>query len=180
VGLVLAFAGHGVATGQSPQVAPGVLLAAVLVLVGCVVASSRAWTLGRLVVALVGVQFAVHVALALSEVAGPVDPRLAGIASSAPTHTSTHAHAGSVAASPTMLAAHAVAVVLAALALARIDHVVVVLWSLARHLFSPVTASLVVPVGPRTAARADAGPVLASRSVLVAPVRGPPGRLALS
>jgi hypothetical protein len=180
VGLVLAVAGHGVATGEAPQIAPGVLLAAVLVLVGCVVASSRAWTVGRLVAALVGVQVAVHVALALSEVAGPVDPRLAGVATSVPAHTGTHTHAGSVASSPTMLAAHAVAVVLAALALARIDHVVVVLWSLARRLFSTVTVSLVVPTGPRAVARTGAGVVLASRSVLVAPVRGPPRGLALS
>ena len=170
VGLALALAGHALAGGAGMAPDAGTVLPVLAVVAGCVVAAQRAWTAGRLVVALLAVQVVVHGSAWLSAGGQQVDPRLAGLVA----HSAGHRHGAAVALSPGMLAAHAAAVVVAALLLAGVDDAVLTLWTLGRAALGvvPVAAgivlgSVVVPA-THTAARGRA------RALLVSPRRGPP------
>jgi hypothetical protein len=172
VGCALAVTAHVAAGGSAGSVLPA-LLPAALVLAGCLVAAQRAWTMGRLGLALVATQVVVHGSLWLTSGSHEVDPRLAGLA----TNQVTHAH-GTVAAGPAMLAAHAVAVLVAAFLLAGVDAAVLTLWRLGRAVLGirpsattlPARAALV----PATTTRA----LPRSRALLASPRRGPPAVLA--
>ena len=109
VGLLMALVAHALAGGE---VAPGAptLLASLVVVAGCVLAAGRAWTVGRVVVALAAVQVVVHGTQWVAGAAGPVDPRLARLATDAPAHR----HAADLGLTPTMLVAHLAALSLAA------------------------------------------------------------------
>ncbi|HET7902896.1 MAG TPA: hypothetical protein VFL59_17045 [Candidatus Nanopelagicales bacterium] len=151
VGLLLSATAHGLASaGAVPLGALGIPTA-LLVLVGCVVASSRAWTPARLVCVLGGIQVVVHTALVLGTPSGSVDPRLAGVAAASVHHG--HAHAEAL--TPAMVAAHGAAVLLAALMLARVDVAVRVLWHLTRRLLSRDLAAA-LPVRPLVRVPVDA------------------------
>lgn len=138
VGLLLATTGHALAGGAASP-GPLGLPVALLVVGGCVVASSRAWTPARLVAVLVAIQVASHVTMLLGTPSAQVDPRLAGLAASGALHE--HGHAAAL--TPTMLLAHAVAVALAALVLARVDVAVTVLWHLAGRLLVVLPVAVV-------------------------------------
>lgn len=167
VALLLAAAGHTAAAGAAPAVGPLPVAGALLVLVGCVLASERSWTPPRLLVALAGVQAVSH--LVLSGPSGPLDPRLAGLVRAA------HTHAHGAAGSPTMLLAHVLAAAAAALLLARVDAAVTTLWHLLRHALGGLHLQLV----PLALASGPAMPALTTsargRSAARAPSRrGPP------
>lgn len=145
-GLMIATAGH-VAAGGSARPGALSLPVALLVVAACVTASHRAWTLGRLVGILAGIQVVTHLALLLSTPSGAVDPRLAQVATR---HVHEHVHG----LTPGMLVAHAAAVVVAALVLARVDVAATLLWHLAARLLPPAlvrcaarAVSVVLPVG---------------------------------
>jgi hypothetical protein len=170
VGLALAFAGHGLAAGHVGAGA-GTVLPALAVLAGCIVAAQRAWTLGRLVTALLAVQLAVHGSLWLTAGGQQVDPRLAALVTTAATH---HHATASAALTPGMLAAHAAALLVAAALLAGVDDAVLRIWALGRG----VLGALPVPTGLRhgTAVR-RAGAVRSrpgTRAGFVPQRRGPP------
>jgi hypothetical protein len=172
VGLALALVAHVLAGGD---VVPGAvtLLPVLAVLVGCLVAAGRAWTLGRVVAALAAVQLVVHGTAWVTSGSGSIDPRLAPFA---PAHVSHH-HA-TAGLTPTMLLAHGAAILLAALLLARVDEVVLRLWQLGRSVLGlrpvPVALPVAVAVVPAPAALA----VRRDRALLASPRRGPPARVA--
>lgn len=138
VGLLLATTSHALAGGAASP-GPLGLPVALLVVAGCVVASSRAWTPGRLVVVLVAIQVVSHLTMLLGTPSAQVDPRLAGLAASGALHE--HGHTATL--TPTMLVGHAVAVALAAAVLARVDVAVTVLWHLAGRLLVALPAAAV-------------------------------------
>jgi len=172
VGTVLAVAAHLAAGGTAGSVLPALVPAAV-VLVGCLVAAQHAWTLGRLLIALVATQVVVHGSMWLTTGTHDIDPRLARLA----TGHGVHQHPDA-ATSPTMLLAHAVALLVAALLLAGIDDAVLSI----RRLGTAVLGAR--PVAVRLPGRPAVVPVHAvrararSRALLVAPRRGPPAVLA--
>lgn len=173
VGLALALAGHGLAGGAVAHGA-GTLLPAVAVLVGCVVAAQRAWTPGRLVVALLAVQVVVHGSLWLTAGDRSVDPRLAGLAAPA----AAHHHGTATALTPGMLAAHAVALAVAGGLLARVDDAVLQIWALGRAVLGALSAAT-GPVPDAAAVPATSAPSQGrTRGLLAAPRRGPPLLLA--
>jgi len=170
VGLLMALVAHALAGGE---VAPGAptLLASLVVVAGCVLAAGRAWTVGRVVVALAAVQLVVHGTQWVAGAAGPVDPRLARLATDAPAHR----HAADLGLTPTMLVAHLAALSLAAVLLARVDDAVLRLVHLARTVLglTPVPAVLPSPAQPaRLLPRRPARP--RSLALLASPRRGPP------
>jgi hypothetical protein len=168
VGCALAVTGHVAAGGSAGSVLPA-LLPAALVLVGCVVAAQRAWTTGRLVLALVATQVVVHGSLWLTSGSHEVDPRLAGLA----TAQVTHAH-GTAAAGPAMLAAHAVAVLVAAFLLAGVDDAVLTLWRLGRAVLGVRPSAVTLPGRPALVPTTTTRALPRSRALLVSPRRGPP------
>lgn len=151
VGVVLAVGGHLAGGGTLAAGSATLPLVAAIGAGGCVLASSRPWTTGRLFVTLASLQAVVHVALAAG---GPVDPRLSplGVAG-AHAHGATGSHLEGLAqpahvghGGTTMLAAHLVAVLLAALALSRGERAVLVLWHALRvALGAPVRVAARVP-----------------------------------
>ena len=172
VGTARAGGAHVAGGGEGVPVVP-VLLPVLALSIGCVVAARRAWTLGRLLLALLALQAVVHGSLWLTSADHPVDPRLAGLATS---HTA-HVH-GASSNAPGMLAAHAVAVLVAAALLAGVDRAVLMLWRLGRAVLgvrpavAPLPSALVVvPVAPSPSRPR-------SLAVLVSPRRGPPVLLA--
>lgn len=170
VGLLLAVAGHVAGGGDAGPGSLG-LPVALLVLAGCVLASSSSWTRGRLLVALAGVQVVVHGSLLLASPSAGTDPRLAGLASS----TAHHAHDHAAALTPAMLAGHVVAVGLAALLLARVDVAVVVLWHLARRVLLPaLPASVALPHAAGTLVAPALVRVRTAARTASASRRGPP------
>jgi len=174
VGLVLALAAHVLAGGE---VVPGIVTVVPLlaVLAGCVVASRRAWSTVRVVVALTTVQAVVHGTAWVTSGSGTVDPRLAPLASA----TGPHHHAtGGL--TPTMLVAHALAVLVAALLLARVDEVVLRLWQLGCTVLGLHPVPVAVPVPPVVVLAPAARVVRRCRALLVSPRRGPPSRVAPS
>jgi hypothetical protein len=172
VGVVLALAAHALAGGE---VVPGIvtLVPLLAVLVGCVVAARRAWSTGRVVVALAATQVVVHGTAWVTSGSATVDPRLAPMASAPRPH---HHTAGGL--TPTMLVAHALAVLVAALLLARVDEVVLRLWQLGRTVLGLRPVAVAVPI-PRLVVPVPAVPaVRRGRALLVSPRRGPPARVA--
>ena len=172
VGTALAVGAHVAGGGEGVPVVP-VLLPVLALSVGCVVAARRAWTLGRLLLALLALQAVVHGSLWLTSGDHPVDPRLAELATS----HAAHVH-GASSNAPGMLAAHAVAVLVAAGLLAGVDRAVLMLWRLGRAVLgvrpavAPLPSALVVvPVTPSPSRPR-------SLAVLVSPRRGPPVLLA--
>ena len=172
VGTALAVGAHVAGGGQGVPVVP-VLLPVLALSIGCVVAARRAWTLGRLLLALLAPQAVVHGSLWLTSADHPVDPRLAELATS----HAAHVH-GASSNAPGMLAAHAVAVLVAAGLLAGVDRAVLMLWRLGRAVLgvrpavAPLPSALVVvPVAPSPSRPR-------SLAVLVSPRRGPPVLLA--
>jgi len=172
VGTALAVGAHVAGGGEGVPVVP-VLLPVLALSIGCVVAARRAWTLGRLLLALLALQAVVHGSLWLTSADHPVDPRLAELATS----HAAHVH-GASSNAPGMLAAHAVAVLVAAGLLAGVDRAVLMLWRLGRAVLgvrpavAPLPSALVVvPVTPSPSRPR-------SLAVLVSPRRGPPVLLA--
>ena len=149
---------------------PTVLLS-MAVLAGCVLAAGRAWTTGRVVVALAAVQLVVHGTQWVAAGGGPVDPRLAQLATGAPAHR----HTADLGLTPTMLVAHLAALVLAAALLARVDDVLLRLVHLARTVLglTPVPAALPSAQPARPLPRRSSRP--RSLALLTSPRRGPPG-----
>jgi len=170
VGVALAAAAHGAAGGAVLVELPLVIPAAAA-LAGCVVAAQRAWTLGRLVTALVAVQVVVHGSLWLNAGDRPVDPRLAGLTNPQSLHQ--HAHAAATT-TPAMLAAHAVAVLAAALLLAGVDAAVLTVWALGRAVLGVRPVAVVLPDGPTAPAATPVPLRPRDRGLLVSPRRGPP------
>jgi len=160
VGLVLALAAHVLAGGE---VVPGIVTVVPLlaVLAGCVVASRRAWSTVRVVVALTTVQAVVH--------------GTAWVTSGSGTGPHHHATGGLT---PTMLVAHALAVLVAALLLARVDEVVLRLWQLGCTVLGLHPVPVAVPVPPVVVLAPAARVVRRCRALLVSPRRGPPSRVA--
>lgn len=175
VGLALALAGHALA-GGTVGLGAGTVLPAVAVLVGCVAAAQHAWTVPRIVRALVAVQVVVHGALWLTSGAQQVDPRLAALVTAA----GDHHHGSALALTPAMLAAHALAVVVAAVLLAGVDDAVLMLWALGRAVVGRVPAGGPIVAGPRVGVLAAETPRGRTRALLVSPRRGPPARPAPS
>jgi len=170
VGVALAAAAHGAAGGAVLADLP-LAIPAAAALAGCVVAAQRAWTVGRLVTALVAVQLVVHGSLWLTAGDQPVDPRLAGLTSPASLHV--HAHAAATT-TPAMLAAHAVAVLAAALLLAGVDAAVLTVWALGRAVLGVRALAAVLPDGPTAPSPASVPLRARERGLLVSPRRGPP------
>ena len=170
VGLGLALVAHGLGGGGLPPASD--LLPAVPVLLGCVVAANRAFTVGRLLAALVAVQVVVHGSLWLASADAAVDPRLSGLAASQVAHV--HAHGAVAGLSGGMLAAHAAAVLVAALLLAGVDDAVLVLWALGRAVLGVLPGAAATPSAPNVVAAGSRETPPRSRVLLVAPRRGPP------
>jgi hypothetical protein len=170
VGLALALAGHALAGGGAMAPDAGTALPALAVLAGCVVAAQRAWTAGRLVVALLGVQVVVHGSMWLSGGGQQVDPRLAGLLA----QTAAHHHGTAAALTPGMLAAHAAALVVAALLLAGVDDAVLTLWTLGRAALGALPVATGIVTGPVVVPVTHAAALGRTRVLLVSPRRGPP------
>jgi hypothetical protein len=174
VGSALAVAAHVAAGGTAASLLPA-FVPALLVLAGCLVAAQRAWTLGRLLLALIAAQVVVHGFLWLSSGAHDVDPRLAGLASFHGTHVHVAGPAGT-----TMLAAHAVAVLVAALLLAGVDDAVLSIWRLGRAVLGIRPVAVLLPGRALLGPTFDTRALPRSRALLVSPRRGPPAVLAPS
>jgi hypothetical protein len=175
VGLLVAVAGHGLAASGAASPGPLGIPMALLVLAGCVVGSARAWTAGRLVAVLLGIQVVAHLTMLLGTPSAQVDPRLVGLATAASEHD--HGHAAAL--TPSMLAAHLVAVAVAALVLARVDAAVTVLWHLAGRLLLPArVAALRLPSVVRVPVDEHLRPARAAVRATSSSRRGPPALLA--
>jgi len=168
VGCALAVSAHVEAGGSAGSALPA-LLPAALVLAGCLVAAQRAWTMGRLVLALVATQLVVHGSLWMTSGAHEVDPRLAGLAAA----QVAHAH-GAAAAGPAMLAAHAVAVLVAAFLLAGVDDAVLTIWRLGRAVLGARPSAVILPGRPGLVPTTTTRMLPRSLALLVSPRRGPP------
>lgn len=141
VGLGIATAGH-VYAGGTASATPLVVLVGLLVTAAAMLASSSRWTASRLVLALLGMQVAVHAALWFETGARVVDSRLGALSASG----TTHAHAaGTGSSSVSMVVAHVVAVVVAAVLIAAIDGALWLLQSLARRIMR-TAAGIAAPV----------------------------------
>ena len=171
VGLVLAVAAHASAGGSVVLPAETVLPAAA-VLAGSVAAARRAWTVPRLLLALLAVQVVVHGTLWLSSGSGTVDPRLAGLV----TAGAEHRHGSLAALTPGMLGTHALAVVVAAVLLAGVDEAVLRIWSVGRAVVAGGLTVSPVRTVDRLVAALPATPRGRTRALLVSPRRGPPAR----
>jgi hypothetical protein len=130
VGFGIAAAGHVQAVG-SARLTPLLVVAGMLVLAACVLASHSRWTPPRLVIALLGMQLVVHGVLWFEAGGRSADPRLAALADPAVGHQHLSGGASSTA---VMLVAHLGAVLLAASVLASLDAVLAVLCALARRI----------------------------------------------
>jgi hypothetical protein len=168
VGCALAVTAHVAAGGSAGSALPA-LLPAALVLVGCLVAAQRAWTMGRLLLALVATQAVVHGSLWLTSGTHEVDSRLAGLA----TTQVAHAH-GTSTAGPAMLAAHAVAVLVAAFLLSGVDDAVLTIWRLGRAVLGVRPSAVSLPGRPALVTSTATRTLPRSRALLVSPRRGPP------
>jgi hypothetical protein len=160
VGVGLPVLGH-LAGGGTLDVAPSALFALTLVAALCVTASARAWTTGRLTVALAGIAVLVHGTLWLGH-----EPHVGSWPTAAGHHlaSTTAAASGaplpshSMGASLPMLLAHLAALVLAIALLRRGETLLLWLWSVARRV---LVGLLVPPTRPSTtSARVTAGLVL--------------------
>jgi hypothetical protein len=172
VGVALAAAGHGLG-GSAVTVTPFLVLVAVLLAAACVLVSRTRWAAPRLLVALLGIQAAVHATLWFETGSHPVDSRLMGLSGA---HGHEHLTAGG--SSPAvMLAAHLVAAVAAALLLASLEGAVWLLVALARRILRPV-AAVRIPALPRTASRAPRPSVVPALVLGAVGRRGPPVGLA--
>jgi hypothetical protein len=173
VGLTLALAAHALAGGD---VVPGVvtLLPALAVVAGCVAASRRAWTPGRVVVALAAMQLVVHGTAWVTAGSGQIHPRLAALARAPGAHHQ-HAAAGLT---PSMAVGHLLAVLVSALLLARVDQVVLRMWQLGRTVLGLRPVPFVLGTAPATVSVRLAPAVRRARALLGSPRRGPPARVA--
>jgi hypothetical protein len=173
VGLVLALSAHVLAGGE---VVAGVVtvLPFLAVLAGCAVASRRAWTAGRVVVALTVVQVVVHGTAWVASGSGSVDPRLAPLTAT----PAGHHHAASAGITPVMLLAHGVAVLGAALLLARVDEVVLRLWLLGRTVLGLRPVPFALDSAAVASVETGSPALPRSRALLASPRRGPPARVA--
>lgn len=173
VGAALAAAGH--ALGGSPvTITPLLLLVGLLLAAGCVLVSRTRWTAWRALVALLGIQAAVHATLWFETGSRTIDSRLIGLAG----QEHVHEHVSGLGATPAaMVAAHLAAAAVAAVLLGSLEAIACLLVALARRLMNPMPA-VRLQILPRTAtsaSRTTAMPVLLPGAV---GRRGPPAALA--
>jgi hypothetical protein len=146
--MALAAAGHALG-GSAVAITPFLVLVGLLLAAGCVLVSRTRWTASRLLLALLGIQAAVHATLWFETGSRTVDSRLTGLAA----HGHAHEHVSVVGAAPAlMLAAHLVAALAAAALLASLEGAVWLLVALARRILHPVGA-VRLPVLPRISTR---------------------------
>lgn len=136
VGVALAAAGHALG-GSTVVITPLLVLVGLLLAAGCVLVSRTRWSASRALVALLGIQTAVHATLWFETGSRTVDGRLTGLAGQA----HAHEHVAGVGAAPAlMLAAHLGAALVAAALLASLEAVVWLLVALARRILNPAGA----------------------------------------
>lgn len=173
VGLGLALAGHVVGGGTLP-LEPWLLLPTALAAAACVLASSRNWSLSRLISALAGLQVFVHATVWLAS--GPQAAAPGGTLVEAHHHASASGSPATV----TALLGHSLAVIVTALVLRRGERVLVLLWRCARARVCLAQPRLLLPLGSGMATVADRTARLVSEALASAdPSRAPP-RPALS
>lgn len=173
VGLGLALTGH-VLGGGSLFVEPWMVLPMALGTSACVLASSRVWSLIRLLGALAGLQIVVHTTLWLASgppAAAPGSPLLA---------SHHHAPVTGAQATVTTLLGHALAVAVTALVLRRGEQVLVLLWTGARNRLRLAHPVLPAPLGSGFASVGDRTSRLVSATRATADLSRAPPRSAVT